>query len=96
LTERPSELDDAAALERSQRADSLPQPPSVNAEPSARRAAAEGALAEAEADYKANEPYLPEEVKVQLERNLKTLDIETADREHVLSRGAACLAAAVA
>lgn len=95
LSQRRPEFDEPAAVEASQAAAKLPQPESLSPEPSKRVQAAEKAAAEAEADYKANADYIPDEIKAKVEHELKALEAEGADRAEVIKRGAACLAAAV-
>lgn len=79
-------------LASSQRADAVPEPKSLS--DNERVAAAERAAAEAEELYKANEPYLPEDLKAKVDADVHALEREAADRAEVLQRGAACLAAA--
>jgi hypothetical protein len=95
FAEQVAPRDDSAVLEASQAADKLPEPVSIAGEPSARLAAAEKARAEAEADYKANETYIPEDLRARVERDVAELNIEAKDRAEVIERGAACLAAAM-
>lgn len=90
-----SDLDEPGALDASQAVAKLSEPPSIAGEPSARVAAAERALAEADADYKANEAYIPADLRAQVERDIAALELEAKDRSEVIQRGAACLAAAV-
>lgn len=95
LAQRKPDFDEPAIADASKAADAAPEPPSLAREPSARVAAAEKSLAEAEAVYKANEDYVPDEVKAKLDHELAKLDVEASDRAEVIKRGAACLAAAV-
>lgn len=95
LAERKPDFDEAGALEASRAAERLAEPPSIAGEPSARVAAAERALAEADADYKANEAYIPEDLRAQVERDVAALELEAKDHTEVIQRGAACLAAAM-
>lgn len=79
----------------SERAAAMPEPASLAPEPDKRVTAAERAAADAEAVYNAAAPYLPEDIKAIVERNLLELEREGQDSAHVLQNGAACLAAAV-
>lgn len=95
LADRKPDFDEPAVVEASRAADAMPAPELLAAKPSARVAAAEKALADAEAQYKANEAYIPDEIKQKLDHELAKLDVEASDRAEVIQRGAACLAAAV-
>lgn len=94
LANRPRDFDEPDALAASQAAEKLPEPASMAPEPNKRIQAAEAAAAAAEAEYKAHEPYLPEDLRARVEADLAKIDIEAADRAHVLEKGAACLTAA--
>lgn len=94
LAETPEDFNEPAALDAARAADELPAPASLKREVSERVAAAERAAAEVEAEYKANEAYLPDDLKERVERELKALEVEAGDRAHVIEQGAACLAAA--
>jgi hypothetical protein len=71
-----------------------PEPAAIAPEATERVQAAERAAAEAEAEYKAHEAYLPEDLKQRVDDELKAIDTEAADRSEILNRGAACLTAA--
>jgi hypothetical protein len=91
---RPENEPDAIAASRA--ADALPEPGSNSADPSKRVAAAEKAAADADALYKDAEAYLPEELRLKVEADLKKLDFDTSDGVEAIRKGAACLAAAFA
>jgi hypothetical protein len=95
LAQRHPEFDEPAIADASKAAEAQPSPASISPEPSARVAAAEKQLAEAEAFYKANEEYVPQEIRDKLDHELAKLDVEASDRAEVIQRGAACLAAAM-
>lgn len=96
LAESRREIDDPDLLEASQAALKSPEPASVSEKPNERIQAAEAAEAQALAEYKDAEPYLPEELKSRVERDLAALDADLADRAEVIRRGAACLASVAA
>jgi hypothetical protein len=92
LAERPRDFDSPEAVGASQGAQAAPEPPSIAPEANKRIQAAEAAAAQAEAEYKAAELSLPDDLKARVERDLAELDAEAADRALVIERGAACLA----
>lgn len=91
LASRPEDFDEPEAVEASQAAAKLPEPASVSPEPNARIQAAEKAAAEAEAEYRLNEAYLPEDLRQAVEDRIAAIDAEAKDRTEILQRGAACL-----
>lgn len=100
LAESPAAVESAAWRELAGRPQDDEVPPPAGPEPSAiapeateRVQAAERAAAEAEAEYQAHAPYLPEDLKQRVDDDVKALDQEAADRADVLRRGAACLVA---
>ncbi len=88
-------VDDPQAVARSRAADQLAEPESLSAEASTRVAAIARAAQEAEDVWKANEAYIPDDIKKTVERELAALDLAGNDRAEVIRRGAACLSAAV-
>ncbi|NWG23701.1 MAG: hypothetical protein HXY30_04645, partial [Pseudorhodoplanes sp.] len=68
-----------------------PEPAAIAPEATERVQAAERAAAEAEAEYRAHEAYLPEDLKQRVDDELKAIDTEATDRAEILNRGAACL-----
>lgn len=91
LARRPEEFDEPAALEASQAAEKLPEPPSVSPEPNERIQAAERAAAAAEAEYRLAEAYLPDDLRQEVADRIAAIDAEVKDRSEILQRGAACL-----
>lgn len=93
LSETRAPHDEPEIREASHAADQVGEPASLNK--NARVQAAERAAAEADELWKANEAYIPEDLKAKVDAELQKLDLEVKDRTDVLKQGAACLAAAV-
>jgi hypothetical protein len=93
LADTPRDFNEPDAVAASKLAEQLPEPASTR--PDKRLQAAEKAEADAKAAYDAAAEYLPQDLRMDVEQQIRLLEQENLDTAEVVRRGAACLAAGV-